>query len=120
MMRMTKMTQSQRIGIALPSDLPSERSTDSTIDSIHRPSFVQAESLVCSGSRVCVHCGAKMGAFQVRPLRTREFILNCLCVVLLIGVFLVVGYLLHSWAEHGFDDLFDHWRWHEPLNDWNL
>jgi hypothetical protein len=119
-MRMTNNTQSQRIGTALPSDLQSKRSTDSTIDGIHRPSFVQADHPVCGGCRVCAHCGAKIGTGQKGPLRTRDFILNCVCGVLLIAVVLCVGYLLNSWAERGFANLFDHWVWHEPLIDWNL
>lgn len=119
-MRMTNKTQSQGIGTALPSDLRSKLSTDSTIDDLHRPGLVQADSPVCSGSRVCAHCGAKIGAGHGGPLRAREFILNCVCGVLLIAVVLCVGYLLNSWAERGFDNLFDHWVWHEPLNDWNL
>jgi hypothetical protein len=37
---------------------------------------------------------------------------------MILAVFFVV-YLLNSWAEHWFDDFFDHEAWHEPLNDWN-
>lgn len=118
-MWMTNKMQSPRIAMALPSEALSER-TDSAIDGIHGPSSVQADPPVCSGSRVCAHCGAEIGARHERPLRTREFILNCLCVVLLIAVVLCVGYSLNLWAEHGVDNFFDHWVWHEPLNDWNL
>jgi hypothetical protein len=56
----------------------------------------------------------------VEPMRAPELLLNCLCVVLLIAVVLCVGYLLNSWAEHGFDNFFHPWVWHEPLSDWDL
>jgi Mn2+/Fe2+ NRAMP family transporter len=55
----------------------------------------------------------------VWPLRILELILRCLSVLLLVAVVLSVGYLLNSWAERGFDNFFDGWAWHEPLNDWN-
>lgn len=116
----TNKTQSQRVGTALPSDLLSERSTSATIDGIQRPGFAREDPPVRSGSRVCAHCGAKIDAGDGGTLRPREFILNCVCGVLLIAVVLCVGYLLNSSAERGFDNLFDHWVWHEPLNDWNL
>lgn len=119
-MPMTNKMQSQRIDTALPSDLISERNTDSTISGVHPQLFVHTDAPVCCDSRVCVQCRAKNGVRQVEPLRAPEFILNCLCCVLLIAFLLGVGYILNSWAERGFDNLFDHWVWHEPLNDWNL
>jgi uncharacterized RDD family membrane protein YckC len=78
------------------------------------------EASVWGGIRVCVHCGAKMDASQAGPLRAREFILDCLYVAVLIALVLAVGYLLHSWAEHGLDNFFHAWVWHEPLSDWDL
>jgi hypothetical protein len=118
-MWMTNKTQSQRIGTALPSDLRFKHSIDSTIGGIRRPSSLQTDPPVCGGSRVCAHCGAKIGAGHQRPLRTAELILNGFCCMLLIAVALCVVHFLNSWAERGFDSLFDHWVWHEPLNYWN-
>ena len=119
-MWITNKTQSQRIGTALPSDLPSEWRTESTVGGSHKPSSLQASPPGCSGSRVCSHCGAKIGVHHLGPQGTAELILNCLYCVLLIAIVLCVGYLLNRWAERGLDNLFDHWVWHEPLNDWNL
>jgi hypothetical protein len=120
MMWMTNRTPSQRIGTALQSNSPSERRAGPTINGTQRPGFVQAESPVSSGSRVCTQSGVKIGSRHLGEHRILELILNCLCVVLLIVVVVSVGYRFYSWAERGFDKFFDGWAWHEPLNDWNL
>jgi hypothetical protein len=119
MIGMTSKTQSQRTGTGSPSDLPSEASADSTIGGIHRPGSVHLKAPVRSDSRVCAHCGVEIGVRNEGPMRAPKLILNCLSCVLLIAVVLCVGYLLNSWAERGFDNLFDHWVWHEPLDDWS-
>jgi len=119
-MQMTNKTQSQMIGTALPSDLPSEPSADSMIDHIHTSGYAGAEAPVYGGSPLCAHCGAKIGACNVGRPRTKELILNCICAALLIASVLCVGHLLNSLAEHRFDKLFDRWVWHEPLDEWNL
>lgn len=118
-MQMTIKTQSPKIDTALPSD-PQSEWTSSAGDVTHRTTSVRAKSPVGSGSRVCSHCGAKIDVCHVEPLRTPELIFNCLCVVLLIAVVWCVGYLFNSWAEHGFDNFFDHRIWHEPLRDWEM
>jgi hypothetical protein len=119
-MRMTNKTRSQRIGTALPSELPSGRSTEAAIDGKHQvPSFIQTGSSVCPTTPVCVHCGAKISVRPGGRPRALQFILNCLGVVLMILAVLLVVHLLNSWAEHRFDTFFDHGAWHEPLNDWN-
>jgi hypothetical protein len=40
--------------------------------------------------------------------------------VVLIALLLFIGSHFNSWAERLFDPVFDHWVWHEPLDDWNL
>jgi hypothetical protein len=117
MTRMTNRTKSQRIGTASPSDVPLERSTRSTIDSIYKPASVRPESPVRTGGRACADYGVKLGARYERP-QALELILNCLFVLLMIAVVLSAGYLINSWAERGFDNFFDGWFWHEPHNDW--
>lgn len=116
-MQMTNKTLGQRIVTALRFDLQYEQKA---IDGVRRPSVVHGESHVRSGSRVRACCGAESGERGVRRLRRPEVILGTFSVLLLIAVVLFAGHLLNSRAKRGFDNLFDRWVWHEPLDDWNL
>ena len=67
-----------------------------------------------------MHCGTNNGFHRTKRFWTGELILGCFSGVLLVGLLLFIGNALNSWTERGFDNLFDHWVWHEPLDDWNL
>ena len=60
------------------------------------------------------------GGRRVRRFRTADPILCCLFGVVLIAVLLLIGSHANRWAKRWFDPAFDHWVWHEPLDNWYL
>jgi hypothetical protein len=87
---------------------------------MHNPGCVLSESPPPHDGEVCVHCESNKQVHRVNQFWTGELMLGCLSGVLSVGLFLFIGSALNSWTERTFDHIFDHWVWHEPLDNWNL
>ncbi len=99
---------------------PSEPRSISTNHRIRNPGSCVSEIAVRNESNICFHCGANSGVRRARPCWAWDLILGCLSGVLLVSLLLLIGGLLNSWRDRIFDPAFNHWVWHEPLDDWNL
>ena len=100
--------------------LPFEPVRESANRSIRGQGSNLSEIPVTYEGQVCIHCGANNGGRPARHFWALDLILGCLSCVLVVSLLLFVGSLLHSWMERTKDHVFDHWVWHEPLDDWNL
>jgi hypothetical protein len=115
-MRMTNKVKTPRAAMASPFE-PVRESANASVRG-QRSNLSQTSARY--EGHVCALCGANCTARHARGFRTSDLILCCLSSVVLIALLLFVGSHFNSWAERLFDPVFDHWVWHEPLDDWNL
>lgn len=108
--------KSSRIDIVSPSE-PDEGAKN---HSMRSPDSVLAEIPLTHDGQVCVHCESNNQVHRVKRVWIGELVLGCVSGVLLGGLFLFIGSALNSWTERTVDHFFDHWVWHEPLDNWNL
>ena len=115
-MTMRNKMKSSRIDIVSPSE-PDESAKN---HSMRSPDSVLTEIPLPHHGQVCVHCESNNQVHRVKRVWIGELVLGCVSGVLLVGLLLFIGSALNSWTERAFDHFFDHWVWHEPLDNWNL
>ena len=107
--------KSSRIDIVSPSE-PDEGAKN---HSMRNADPVLTEIPLPHDGQVCVHCESNIQVHRVKRFWIWELVLGCVSGVLLAGLLLFIGSALKSWTERTIDP-FDHWVWHEPLDNWNL
>jgi hypothetical protein len=109
---MRMMNKMKSPGIAMAS--PSEPVPESAMAGIRGQGSPVSE-IPAAYEGQCDHGARRVGRF-----RSADPILCCLFGVMLIAVLLFIGSHVDRWAKLWFDPAFDHWVWHEPLDNWYL